>query len=189
MSRLWTTSSRGTEKKIVTTVDGQDEDWKYTRSDVKRIIAVGWKVPDDDDAEIDALSLIKPERGATYPQTKCMILWKDGTTTLEGRSFMRRIANGPAFRGDQMIYQKAKELEAAYEERNGPLQRGHNAPKEEDESGDSSSDFDDMGTYPSDRELSFIVMIIRLRIRIIFYKRRRIFTEQPSFHRRKKIKN
>ncbi|KAJ5346795.1 uncharacterized protein N7506_000048 [Penicillium brevicompactum] len=149
--RLWTTSSRGTAKKMITEAGEEDEVWKYTRSDVKRIIAVGWKVPDDDDSEIGALPFIKPERGAIYPQTKTMVLWKDGQTTLEGRSFIRRIANGAAFRGDEMIYQKAKELEAAYEKKNGPLQSSHKV-KEEDESEYAGSDID--GSNVSDPESS-----------------------------------
>jgi hypothetical protein len=40
-------------------------------------------------------------------------------TTLEGRSFIRRITASSALDGDRVIYQKAEELETAYREKHG----------------------------------------------------------------------
>ncbi|KAI9040416.1 P-loop containing nucleoside triphosphate hydrolase protein [Aspergillus affinis] len=90
------------------------EVWAYSRNDVADIIGVGWKVEDDDEANINALALIRPQRYAVYPHTRALVRWKDDNVTLERRGFIRRIANGNSFNGDRMVYLKAKELENAF---------------------------------------------------------------------------
>jgi hypothetical protein len=96
-----------------------EEFWKYKRKDIENILGVGWKVEDNDEEGLDPLNLLRPAKGAFYPQTRALVKWKDSVTTLEGRSFIRRISTGSALDGDRVIYQKAEELETAYRERHG----------------------------------------------------------------------
>ena len=74
---------------------------------------------DNNEDGLDPLNYLQPVKGATYPQTRTLVKWKDGATTLEGRSFIRRITTGSALDGDRVIYQKAKELETAHREKHG----------------------------------------------------------------------
>jgi hypothetical protein len=109
------TKARGNAKIQVRRDDGvPDEIWEYSRENVSDILGVGWKVEDDDESEINPLDLIRPEPNALYPQTRILVKWKDGTVTLEGRAFIRRITKGSSLDGDRVIYQKAEELEQAY---------------------------------------------------------------------------
>ncbi|KAJ5783752.1 uncharacterized protein N7518_009429 [Penicillium psychrosexuale] len=94
-----------------------------TRAHVSDILGVGWKVPDDDDDNIDLLNLIVPGPGVTYPQTRVIVLWSDRRTTLKTRTFIRRIATGPSRNGDNIIYQKALEVEQT---------RGNDQPSEDE---------------------------------------------------------
>ncbi len=75
---------------------------------------MGWKVEDDDDTTANVLALIRPAKDIIYPNTRVLVKWKLGGTSLERRGFIRRIANGSSLSGDRMIYLKAKELENAY---------------------------------------------------------------------------
>ncbi|OKP09368.1 hypothetical protein PENSUB_5283 [Penicillium subrubescens] len=113
------TQTRGNAK-ISGTKNGLPEEfWKYKRKDVENILGVGWKIEDDDEEGFNPLDLLRPAKGASYPHTRALVKWKDGVTTLEGRSFIRRISTGSSLDGDRMIYQKAEELETAYRERHG----------------------------------------------------------------------
>ncbi|KAL3470218.1 hypothetical protein BJX99DRAFT_264432 [Aspergillus californicus] len=114
MAELALSTTRGNAK-----VPGEkngipQETWEYNRNDVTDIIGVGWKVEDDDEANMNALALIRPRRYAAYPHTRALVKWNNGNVTLERRGFIRRIANGNSFNGDRMIYLKAKELENAF---------------------------------------------------------------------------
>ena len=113
-TELVLSQTRGNSKSTLSINGINQEVWKYSRNQVLDIIGVGWKVEDDDEANRNALALIRPERYATYPHTRALVKWKDGNITLERRAFVRRIANGNSFNGDRMIYLKAKELEDAY---------------------------------------------------------------------------
>ena len=113
-TELVLTNTRGNSKATIEMNGVYQEVWKHSRHEVRDIIGVGWKVEDDDEANINALASIRPERYATYPHTRVLVKWNDGNTTLERRGFIRRIANGNSFNGDRMIYLKAKELENAY---------------------------------------------------------------------------
>lgn len=114
MTEMVLSKTRGNSKSTLPLNGINQEVWKYSRNEVLDIIGVGWKVEDDDEANLNALALIRPERYATYPHTRVLVKWKDGHITLERRAFVRRIANGNNFNGDRMIYMKAKELEDAY---------------------------------------------------------------------------
>ena len=119
VARVYSTSTRGT-KKVIGHRDGRPgEFWEYKREDVKDFLGIGWKVEDDNEDGLDPLNYLQPVKGATYPQTRTLVKWKDGATTLEGRSFIRRITTGSALDGDRVIYQKAKELETAHREKHG----------------------------------------------------------------------
>ncbi|KAJ5639169.1 uncharacterized protein N7484_007031 [Penicillium longicatenatum] len=113
------TKTRGTAKFTVIKDGLVEEFWKYTRKNVKDIIAIGWKIEDDDEEGINPLNLLQPTKGAIFPQTRVLVEWKDGRCTLEGRSFIRRITTGSALDGDRVIYQKAEELEIRYREKHG----------------------------------------------------------------------
>lgn len=115
VEQVLSSESRGTQKRTFRGTDGiKAQDWVWTRDQVADILAVGWKVPDDDDGDVDPLSLIVPEPGAIYPETRVIILWNDGRSTLETRTFIRRIAAGPNRNGDNILYQKALEFEQAH---------------------------------------------------------------------------
>jgi hypothetical protein len=90
---------------------------------VADILGVGWKVEDDDENGIDATALIYPERDVLYPQTRILVQWKDGRKSLEGRSFIRRITQGSSLAGDQVVYQKAVEMEEKFHEFHGKEER------------------------------------------------------------------
>ncbi|KAA8647899.1 uncharacterized protein ATNIH1004_006601 [Aspergillus tanneri] len=137
-AELVLSNTRGNSKSTLTTDGILQEVWKYSRDDVSDIIGVGWKVEDDDEANTNALALIRPQRYATYPQ-RVLVKWKDGNTTLERRGFVRRIANGNSFNGDRMIYLKAKELENAYWGYNVEEHWDHDSDDSHDESSDESS--------------------------------------------------
>ncbi|KAJ5649191.1 uncharacterized protein N7484_002914 [Penicillium longicatenatum] len=119
VERILTSKTRGTAKVTGKRNDLPDEWWKYERKHVDDFVGVGWKVEEDDESSTDALSLIKPEKGALYPQTRTLAKWKDGVFTLEGRAFIRRITKGPALEGDRVLYQKAHEMESAYRAKHG----------------------------------------------------------------------
>ncbi|THC87062.1 hypothetical protein EYZ11_013492 [Aspergillus tanneri] len=138
-AELVLSNTRGNSKSTLTTDGILQEVWKYSRDDVSDIIGVGWKVEDDDEANTNALALIRPQRYATYPHTRVLVKWKDGNTTLERRGFVRRIANGNSFNGDRMIYLKAKELENAYWGYNVEEHWDHDSDDSHDESSDESS--------------------------------------------------
>ncbi|KAJ5186465.1 hypothetical protein N7449_011229 [Penicillium cf. viridicatum] len=117
VEQVLSSESRGTEKRLFRGTDGiRAQDWAWTRDHVLDILGVGWKVPDDDDEEVDPLSLIVPGPGVIYPQTRVIVLWNDGRTTLETRTFIRRIAGGSNRNGDNIIYQKALEVEQTNED-------------------------------------------------------------------------
>ncbi|KAJ5417422.1 uncharacterized protein N7487_000972 [Penicillium crustosum] len=117
VEQVLSSESRGTQKHITHGTDGiRAQDWVWTREHVLDILGVGWKVPDDDEEEVDPLSLIVPATGVIYPQTRVIVLWTDGRTTLETRTFIRRIAGGPNRNGDNIIYQKALEVEQTNED-------------------------------------------------------------------------
>ncbi|KAA8649654.1 uncharacterized protein ATNIH1004_002325 [Aspergillus tanneri] len=144
-AELVLSNTRGNSKSTLTTDGILQEVWKYSRDDVSDITGVGWKVEDDDEANTNALALIRPQRYATYPHTRVLVKWKDGNTTLERRGFVRRIANGNSFNGDRMIYLKAKELENAYWGYNVEEHWDHDS----DDSHDKSSDESSSRTYSS----------------------------------------
>ena len=120
VERVLISKTRGTAKEVVEDDDGVlDEYWKYNRRDVAGILGIGWKIEDDDEDTINPLSLLQPVKGALYPQTRALVKWRDGTRTVEGRSFIRRITMGSSLDGDRTIYQKAMEMEKAYRENQG----------------------------------------------------------------------
>ncbi|CAG8881165.1 unnamed protein product, partial [Penicillium egyptiacum] len=90
-----------------------------SRSDVAGILGIGWKIDDDDEDGINPLLPLQPTKGGLYPQTRALVKWRDGTRTVEGRSFIRRITMGSSLDGDKTIYQKAMEMEKAYREDQG----------------------------------------------------------------------
>ncbi|KAH8431448.1 uncharacterized protein LDX57_009110 [Aspergillus melleus] len=110
------TNTRGLQKVQIKVKDGTKEAWKWGRDDVYDILGVGWKIIDDDDDQCDPLDYIAPEPGAKYPETRVLVKWKDGKTTLETRTFIRRITKGSTLMADRIIYQKAKELEEMYQD-------------------------------------------------------------------------
>ncbi|GMF77643.1 unnamed protein product [Aspergillus oryzae] len=131
VTRVLSSQNRGYMKKpeVIDGIPG--ETWKYGRRDVSNILGVGWKVEDDDDENgIDPLEFMVPEPGSVYPETRVLVEWKDGETTLEARAFVRRIANGSSLDGDRLIFQKAKELEEAYREDNKAVDWGNNEDDE-----------------------------------------------------------
>lgn len=131
MQKVLTTMTRGTAK-FTEEIDGMTEEfWKYNRKHVTDILGVGWKIEDDDESTTNALSLVRPEQGAIYPQTRILVKWRDAAITLEGRSFIRRITTGSDLDGDPVIYQRARELEAMYREKHGV------DDTEDDDSGES----------------------------------------------------
>ncbi|KAJ5921093.1 hypothetical protein N7466_009419 [Penicillium verhagenii] len=153
VERVLTTKTRGTAR-IVESMDGnQEEVWMYTRQNVEDIIGIGWKVEDDDEDGLDPLDLIEPAKNAIYPQTRILVKWRDGLSTLEGRSFIRRITKGPALDGDKVIYQKAEESELSYLEKYGVEVVNDDATdNEESEDGDDESDSsDEPTTIPGQR--------------------------------------
>lgn len=119
VERVLMTKTRGTAKVIGTKNGLPEEYWKYDRKHVDDLVGVGWKVEEDDENGIDALSLLRPEKGAVYPQTRTLVKWKDGTFTLEGRTFIRRITSGSSLDGDRVLYQKAQEMESTYRKKHG----------------------------------------------------------------------
>ncbi|KAJ5927155.1 hypothetical protein N7516_008928 [Penicillium verrucosum] len=120
VERVLISKTRGTAKEVEEDDDGVlDEHWKYNRRDVAGILGIGWKIEDDDEDGINPLSLLQPIKGALYPQTRALVKWRDGTRTVEGRSFIRRITMGSSLDGDKTIYQKAIEMEKAYRENQG----------------------------------------------------------------------
>lgn len=104
----------GNSKSVIKSDGVQKEVWNRSRNDILGIIGVGWKVEDDDEADTNALALIRPQRHAIYPHTRVLVKWSGGGISLERRGFVRRIAYGNSFNGDRIIYLKAKELENAY---------------------------------------------------------------------------
>ncbi|KAE8308579.1 hypothetical protein BDV41DRAFT_592103 [Aspergillus transmontanensis] len=131
VTRVLSSQNRGYMKKpeVIDGIPG--ETWKYGRRDVSNILGVGWKVEDDDDENgIDPLDLMVPEPGSVYPETRVLVEWRDGETTLETRAFVRRIANGSSLDGDRLVFQKAKELEEAYREDNKAADWGNNEDDE-----------------------------------------------------------
>ncbi|KUM61393.1 hypothetical protein ACN42_g5718 [Penicillium freii] len=120
VERVLISKTRGTAKEVEEDNDGVlDEHWKYNRRDVAGILGIGWKIEDDDEDAINPLSLLRPIKGGLYPQTRALVKWRDGTRTVEGRSFIRRITMGSSLDGDRTIYQKAIEMEKAYRENQG----------------------------------------------------------------------
>lgn len=132
VERVLTMKTRGTAKVTGTKNGLPEEFWKYKRKDVENILGIGWKIEDDNEEGLNPLSLLQPAKGASYPQTRILVKWKDGVITLEGRSFIRRITSGSALDGDRVIYQKAEELETAYRERHGLEDLGDDDYDEED---------------------------------------------------------
>ncbi|CAG8902292.1 unnamed protein product [Penicillium egyptiacum] len=143
VEQVLSSESRGTQKRTFRGTDGiKVQDWVWTRDQVADILGVGWKVPDDDDGEVDPLSLIVPEPGAVYPETRVIVLWNDEVTTLETRTFVRRISAGPNRNGDNIIYQKALEVEQTH---------GNNRPwLSEDESDEESDTASQASETPED---------------------------------------
>ncbi|OQE16767.1 hypothetical protein PENSTE_c023G02329 [Penicillium steckii] len=119
VEKVLTTKTRGSQKVPLIKNDIPSEEWKFGRQHVEDIRGIGWKVEDDDEVGIDPLSFIRPVPNSVYPQTRAWVKWKDGKSTLEGRQFIRRITNGSSLQGDQVIYQKAEDLETAYRLRHG----------------------------------------------------------------------
>lgn len=119
VERVLISKTRGTAKVLFKRDGILDEGWKYDRQHVEDFIGVGWKVEDDDESDIDALSMILPAKGAVYPQTRILVKWKDGVYTLEGRAFIRRATSGSSLDGDKVLYQKAYEMESAYRAKHG----------------------------------------------------------------------
>lgn len=113
------TSTRGAAKAQIEKDGIPEEIWKYRREHVEDIIGVGWKVEDDDEGDLNPLSLIRPGKGALYPQTRALVKWKDRKFTLEGRAFIRRITSGSSLDGDRVLYQKAREMESTYRVKHG----------------------------------------------------------------------
>ncbi|OGM39289.1 hypothetical protein ABOM_012147 [Aspergillus bombycis] len=113
-------SSRGREKVSAITEFGTvEEKWRYNRGDVRTILAVAWKVDDDDEEGIEPLDLLWPEAYAVYPCTKAIIMWKDKVVTLEDRAFLRRAIKGSSLQKAQVIYQKALKQEIRYRRSEG----------------------------------------------------------------------
>ncbi|KAJ5301620.1 hypothetical protein N7508_006483 [Penicillium antarcticum] len=119
VERVLTSQSRGNAKVVYKSRNRAVEDWRYKRKHVEDFVGIGWKVEEDDEQGLDPLHLLLPAKGTIYPQTRILVKWKDGTVTLEGRSFIRRITVGSALDGDRVIYQKAKDLETTYRKRYG----------------------------------------------------------------------
>ncbi|KAJ5089592.1 hypothetical protein N7532_008276 [Penicillium argentinense] len=119
VEKVLTTKTRGSQKVEIMKDGILCEEWRFSRQHVEDIRGIGWKVEDDDEVGIDPLSFIQPVPHSVFPQTRALVKWKDGTFTLEGRQFVRRITNGSSHQGDQVIYQKAKDLEIAYRLRHG----------------------------------------------------------------------
>lgn len=136
MTEMVLSKTRGNSKSTLPINGINQEVWKYSRNEVLDIIGVGWKVEDDDEANLNALALIRPERYATYPHTRVLVKWKDGHITLERHAFVRRIANGNSFNGDRIIYMKAKELEDAYWGYDVEEHRDHDSDSDDDRSSD-----------------------------------------------------
>jgi hypothetical protein len=132
VEKVLTTKTRGSQKVDLIKSGIPCEEWKFGRQHVEDIRGVGWKVEDDDEVGIDPLSFIRPVPNSVYPQTRAWVKWKDGKFTLEGRQFIRRITNGSSLQGDQVIFQKAEDLETAYR-----LEHGW-------EQSDSETDLDDV---------------------------------------------
>ncbi|CEJ54846.1 hypothetical protein PMG11_01135 [Penicillium brasilianum] len=102
--RVLTTQTRGTAKVPETKGEILEERWAYTRDDVEDIIGIGWKIEDDDEEGFDPIDLLRPAKGESYPHTRALVTWKDGTASLEGRAFIRRFTTGSALDGDRVIY-------------------------------------------------------------------------------------
>ncbi|KAJ6070715.1 hypothetical protein N7467_012034 [Penicillium canescens] len=119
VERVLTSQARGTAKLVTKRKGLVEEFWRWNRNHVEDFVGIGWKVEDDDEQGLDPLNLLLPAKGTIYPQTRILVKWKDGTVTLEGRSFIRRITVGSALDGDRVIYQKAEDLEANYRKRYG----------------------------------------------------------------------
>ncbi|KAJ5110865.1 hypothetical protein N7532_001400 [Penicillium argentinense] len=119
VEKVLTTKTRGSQKVEIMKDGILCEEWRFSRQHVEDIRGIGWKVEDDDEVGIDPLSFIQPVPHSVFPQTRALVKWKDGNFTLEGRQFVRRITNGSSHQGDQVIYQKAKDLEIAYRLRHG----------------------------------------------------------------------
>lgn len=137
--RVLTSQTRGSAK-VSENKDGlPGERWAYTRDDVVDIIGIGWKVEDDDEEGFDPLDLLRPAKGTTYPHTRALVTWKDGSASLEGRAFLRRITTGSALDGDRVIYQKAKEHEVAYREKYRSKELDDGAHDESDHGTESDS--------------------------------------------------
>ncbi|KAJ5908745.1 hypothetical protein N7495_001427 [Penicillium taxi] len=103
---------------------------------------------DDDESDIDPLSLLRPGRGVIYPQTKVLVLWKDGTKTLKGRAFVRRILQ----KGDYAIYQKAEEMENDYRELNGDFNEQVVSEGDENSESSNTSNNENSGSNDSDAD-------------------------------------
>ncbi|KAJ6118837.1 hypothetical protein N7471_013457 [Penicillium samsonianum] len=120
VERVLISKTRGTAREVDEDDDGVlDEHRKYSRSDVAGILGIGWKMDGDDEDGINPLLLLQPTKGGLYPQTRALVKWRDGTRTVEGRSFIRRITMGSSLDGDKTIYQKAVEMEKAYRKDQG----------------------------------------------------------------------
>ena len=111
VEKVLTSMTRGSQTVNLIKNDIPCQEWKFGRQHVEDIRGVGWKIEDDDEVGIDPLSFIRPVPNSVYPQTRAWVKWKDGKSTLEGRQFIRRITNGSSLQGDQVIYQKAEDLE------------------------------------------------------------------------------
>ncbi|KAJ5946388.1 hypothetical protein N7454_003227 [Penicillium verhagenii] len=150
VERVLITQTRGTAKVLGTRDGVQDEFWSYTREGVEDIVGIGWKVEDDNEDGLNPLDLIEPAKGAIYPQTRILVKWRDGVSTLEGRSFIRRITVGSALDGDRVIYQKAEELELSYRQKHGleALYDDGDEYEESDEESDGTGEESDNSIQP-----------------------------------------
>ncbi|KAJ5908742.1 hypothetical protein N7495_001424 [Penicillium taxi] len=95
--------------------------------------------------DIDPLSLLRPVRGVVYPQTRALVLWKDKTTTLEGRAFIRRILQ----KGDYAIYQKAEEMEREYRKLYGDFSEQVVSEGDKSSESDNTSDSENDDSDPN----------------------------------------
>lgn len=109
---------RGNAKSIIHQNGIKKEVWKWGREHVKRIIGVGFKIPEDKEHGAKSKILMKPSYAKdSYPQTRLLVEWKDGNMSLEERSFGCRILQTK----HEGIYSFLGVMEDAYWEHHGPI--------------------------------------------------------------------
>ncbi|EER41734.1 predicted protein [Histoplasma capsulatum H143] len=90
---------------------------KYTGKDIKKILGVAWRSPDEYDP--DQLQYIRPPerkyttKDVSFPRTEVYILFADGELLLEARGGFQRLT-GRRILADRMIYTMAEDMERRF---------------------------------------------------------------------------